>query len=125
MGDSDHREEYSADIYAKEIVAVADENQMPDDTILVAHSFGGIMGLRAVATNPSRFKGLILLDSGVKHTDDERPPDVERWSRPKVYPNLEVASSRFRLQPPQQCANEYLVQHIARNSIENRTLDSR
>jgi pimeloyl-ACP methyl ester carboxylesterase len=44
---------------------------------------------------------------------------VERWSQPKVYPNLDVARSRFRLQPPQQCANEYLVQHIARNSIEH------
>ena len=119
MGDSDHREEYSADTYAREIVAVADKNQMPENTILVAHSFGGMMALRAVARNPSRFKALILLDSGVKHPDDERGPEVERWSRPKVYPNLDVARSRFRLQPPQQCANEYLVQHIARNSIEH------
>jgi pimeloyl-ACP methyl ester carboxylesterase len=119
MGDSDHRDDYSADTYAKEILAVADKNEMPENTIVVAHSFGGIMGLRTVATYASRFKGLILLDSGVKHPDDERPRDVERWSQPKVYPNLDVARSRFRLQPPQQCANEYLVQHIARNSIEH------
>lgn len=119
MGDSDHREEYSADTYAKEIISVADKNEMPHNTILVAHSFGGMMALRAVAQNPDRFRGLILLDSGVKHPDDERPPEVERWSRPKVYPNLDVARSRFRLQPPQQCVNEYLVQHIARNSIEH------
>lgn len=119
MGDSDHREEYSTDTYAKEIIAVADKNEMPGNTILVAHSFGGMMALRAAAQNPTRFRGLILLDSGVKHPEDERPPEVERWSRPKVYPNLDVARSRFRLQPPQQCANEYLVQHIARNSIEH------
>lgn len=119
MGDSDHREEYSSDTYAKEILAVADKNEMPENTILVAHSFGGMMGLRAVARYASRFKGLILLDSGVKHPDDERPRDVERWSQPKVYPDLEVARSRFRLQPPQQCVNDYLVQHIARNSIEH------
>ncbi|MCH8257187.1 MAG: alpha/beta hydrolase [Proteobacteria bacterium] len=119
MGDSDHREEYSTDTYAKEIIAVADKNEMPGNSILVAHSFGGMMALRALAQNPTRFRGLILLDSGVKHPDDERPPEVERWSRPKVYPNLDVARSRFRLQPPQQCANEYLVQHIARNSIEH------
>ena len=119
MGDSDHREEYSTDTYAKEIIAVADKNEMPGNTILVAHSFGGMMALRALAQNPTRFRGLILLDSGVKHPEDERPPEVERWSRPKVYPNLDVARSRFRLQPPQQCANEYLVQHIARNSIEH------
>ena len=119
MGDSDHREEYSADTYAREIVTVADKNQMPENTILIAHSFGGIMALRAVAQNPTRFKGLVLVDSGVKHPDDESPPDAERWSKPKIYPNRDVARSRFRLQPPQTCANEYLVQHIARNSIEH------
>lgn len=119
MGDSDHRDEYSADTYATEILAVADKNEMPQNTVLVAHSFGGMMALRTVASYASRFKGLILLDSGVKHPDDERPRDVERWSQPKVYPDLDVARSRFRLQPPQQCANEYLVQHIARNSIEH------
>ncbi len=119
MGDSDHRDEYSADTYAAEILSVADVNEMPQDTIVVAHSFGGIMGLRAVARHAARFKGLVLLDSGVKHPDDERPRDAERWSKPKIYPNLEVARSRFRLQPPQTCENEYLVQHIARNSIEH------
>jgi len=119
MGDSDHREEYSADTYAREIVTVADKNQMPENTILIAHSFGGMMALRAVAQNPNRFKGLVLLDSGVKHPDDESPPDVERWSKPKIYPNRDVARSRFRLQPPQTCENEYLVQHIARTSVEH------
>ncbi len=119
MGDSDQREEYSADTYAREIVTVADKNQMPENTILIAHSFGGMMALRAVAQNPNRFKGLVLLDSGVKHPDDESPPDVERWSKPKIYPNRDVARSRFRLQPPQTCENEYLVQHIARTSVEH------
>jgi pimeloyl-ACP methyl ester carboxylesterase len=119
MGDSDHREEYSADTYAREIVTVADKNQMPENTILIAHSFGGMMALRAVAQNPNRFKGLVLLDSGVKHPDDESPPDVERWSKQKIYPNRDVARSRFRLQPPQTCENEYLVQHIARTSVEH------
>ncbi len=119
MGDSDHRDEYTADIYAKEILSVADQLEMPEDTILVAHSFGGIMGLRAAATYATRFKGLVLLDSGVKHPDDERPKEPERWSKPKVYPNSDIARSRFRLQPPQQCANDYVVQHIARHSIEN------
>lgn len=118
MGDSDHRDQYSTDGFAREIQAVADAVGMPDNTIVVAHSFGGIMALRAVASNPARFKGLVLVDSGVKHPDDERPADVERWTKPKIYPSQEVARSRFRLQPPQQCDNDYLVQYIARNSID-------
>ncbi len=119
MGDSDHRDEYSADTFAREIVAVAEAKEMPDNTIVVSHSFGGIMALRAVATNPSRFKGLILADSGAKDADEEKASEPERWSKPKVYPTLEIARSRFRLQPPQQCENEYLVEYIARNSIEH------
>ena len=118
MGDSDHREEYSADTYAAEIIAVADETGLPGNTVLVAHSFGGMMALRTVARNPDRFKGLILLDSGIRHPDEQKDREPERWSKPKVYPNLEVARSRFRLQPPQTCDNEYIVQHIARHSIE-------
>lgn len=118
MGDSDHRDEYSADLYADEIIAVADRCAMPENTILVSHSFGGIMSIRAVAKNPGRFKGLILLDSGVKHPDDVRPQEPERLARAKLYPSAEIAQSRFRLQPPQQCENQYIVDHIARNSVE-------
>lgn len=118
MGDSDHRDEYSADLYAREIVAVADKCEMPEDTILVSHSFGGMVSIRAVATHPERFEGLILLDSGVKHPDDVRPPEPERLATAKLYPSSEIARSRFRLQPAQQCANQFIVDHIARHSIE-------
>lgn len=120
MGDSGHRDEYSSEIYAQEIMAVADETHMPQDTIVVAHSFGGMMALRAVANNPDRFRGLVLVDSGVRHPDEEkeRETQVERWVKPKVYPERDIAISRFRLQPPQQCDNQYIVDHIARNSVE-------
>jgi len=120
MGDSDHRDAYSNDTYAEEILAAADENQMPQETVLVAHSFGGMMALRVVSKYPDRFKGLVLLDSGVRHPEDveERGPQVERWTKPKIYPSREIALARFRLQPPQQCENQYIVDHIARHSVE-------
>ena len=120
MGDSDHRDAYSNDTYAKEILGVADVLKLPQNTVLIAHSFGGMMALHTVALNPDRFKGLILVDSGVRHPEDieERDAQVERWVKPKIYPSREVAQSRFRLQPPQQCDNQYVVDYIARNSIE-------
>ena len=37
--------------------------------------------------------------------------------RAKVYPDRETALARFRLQPPQPCANTYLVEYIARHSL--------
>lgn len=119
MGDSDHRDDYSTDLYAKEIVAVADELKMPENTIVVAHSFGGTMSLRAVSQHPGRFGGLVLVDSGVRHPDEQQPQGVERWSKPKVYPDFDTARERFRLQPPQNCENPWIVEYIARNSIEH------
>lgn len=118
MGDSDHRDEYSADLYADELKAVADAANLGPETWLVAHSFGGLMAIRTMARHPDRFKGLVLLDSGIKHPDDETPKGPERWSNPKVYPDLDIARSRFRLQPPQTCEHEFLVNHIARHSID-------
>lgn len=117
MGDSDHRDAYSADLYADEIAAVADAAALPDCT-LVAHSFGGIVAIRAMRRHSSRFKALLLLDSGPRRPEEARPPEPERLARAKLYPTAEAARARFRLQPPQDCANDYLVQHIARHSIE-------
>jgi pimeloyl-ACP methyl ester carboxylesterase len=120
MGDSDHRDAYSNDTYAKEIIAVADATGLGSGSILIAHSFGGMQAIRTMALYPERFKGLILVDSGVRHPDDikEREPQLERLSKPKIYPEREIAIQRFRLQPPQTCENQYLVNHIARHSVE-------
>ena len=35
----------------------------------------------------------------------------------KIYPDRDSALMRFRLQPPQPCENEYILQYIARNSL--------
>ena len=118
MGDSDHRDEYSVDLYAEEILTVADHAGLSDQLVVIAHSFGGMMATRAAVTKPDRIKGLVLVDSGVRRPGSESPKDVERWSKPKVYPDFDIARSRFRLQPPQTCENQYIVDYIARNSVE-------
>ncbi|MBL4679906.1 MAG: alpha/beta hydrolase [Pseudomonadales bacterium] len=120
MGDSDHRDAYSNDLYAEEIKAVADSLKMPKETTLVAHSFGGLMAIRACAKYPGRFNHLVLVDSGVRHPEDikEREPQIDRLQQRKVYPSKEIAQGRFRLQPPQQCENQYLVDYIAQKSLE-------
>jgi pimeloyl-ACP methyl ester carboxylesterase len=119
MGDSDHRDRYSPDQYAEEIKAVADAAGLGEDMVVVAHSFGGYMATRAASLFPQRMKGLVLVDSGVKSPDDEKPPEAERWNKPKVYPSFDIAKSRFRLQPPQPCENGYIVNYIAHHSIEH------
>lgn len=119
MGDSDHRDVYKSEVYAAEIKAVADAVGFGSDMILIAHSFGGFMATRAASLFPDRAKGLVLVDSGVRSTEDEKPQEVEHWSKPKIYPSFDVAKSRFRLQPPQPCENTYIVNYIAHHSIEH------
>ena len=118
MGDSDYRYEYSSSTYAEEILAVLDDAKFGTDSIVVAHSFGGYMAVRAANKAPDRFKALVMVDSGIRHPDDPIPEQI--WmsgARSKIYPDKETALNRFRVQPPQPCDNEFLLQYIARNSL--------
>lgn len=117
MGDSDYRYSYESSTYADEIKAVCDDAGFGNDVILVAHSFGGNMSVKAVNQHPQRFGGLILVDSGIRHPDEPEPDRPTMGGRAKVYPDKQTALGRFRLQPPQPCENEYILQYIARHSL--------
>lgn len=117
MGDSDYRYEYDATTFAEEIRAVCDHAGFGDDVAVVAHSFGGNMAVKAAGLFPDRFGALVLVDSGIRHPDDPPPDRPSMGGRAKVYPDRETALNRFRLQPPQPCENEYVLQYIARQSL--------
>jgi len=118
MGDSDYRYEYSSKTYAEEILAVIEDAGLGDDAIVVAHSFGGYMAVKAANLHPEKFGALVLVDSGIRHPDE---PIADRpkmgGMQGKIYPDRDSALMRFRLQPPQPCENEYILQYIARNSL--------
>lgn len=120
MGDSDYRYEYDADTWADELRAVADAAGLGTDTVIVGHSFGGRIGLHTAVRHADRFGGLIMVDAGVRDPEEEaateRPPI---GGRPVLYEDAETARNRFRLQPPQPCANPFLVEYIARQSVLN------
>jgi pimeloyl-ACP methyl ester carboxylesterase len=117
MGDSDYRYEYVGTTYAEEIRAVCDDAGFGNDVIVVAHSFGGYMAVKAANLFPDRFGGLILVDSGIRHPDDPPPEQTRMGGRAKAYPDKETALARFRLQPPQSCENTYILEYIARHSL--------
>lgn len=118
MGDSDYRYEYSGDGFADEIKAVCDDAGFDESVVVVAHSFGGGMAAKAANKFPERFGKLILVDSGIRHPDEPEPDRSGMMNgRSKIYPNKKDAESRFRLQPPQDCANTYVLEYIARNSL--------
>ena len=117
MGDSDFRYEYDPATYAAEIAAVLDAAALGPDSFVVAHSFGGYMAVKAANLFPDRFAGLVLVDSGIRHPDEPPPDRPSMGGRAKRYPDRETALARFRLQPPQPCENQYLLDHIARHSL--------
>ncbi|MBX3705288.1 MAG: alpha/beta hydrolase [Pseudomonadales bacterium] len=117
MGDSDYRYEYTGTTYAEEIRAVCDHAGFGNDVVVVAHSFGGYMAVKAANLFPERFGGLILVDSGIRHPDEPVPERPQMGGRAKTYPDRETALARFRLQPPQSCENTYILEYIARHSL--------
>jgi pimeloyl-ACP methyl ester carboxylesterase len=115
-GDSDHRVEYSQEIFAIEMKGVLDDLGWAKATF-IAHSMGGSITLKASTIYPEIFKELILLDSIVV-----MPPDKARSMGRMVradfyYDSLEEAASSFRLIPPQPCKNGFILDYIAQNSF--------
>lgn len=119
MGDSGHRRSYSPEVFAKEIISVCSDAGFNEEAIVVGHSFGGFVTLKAGLLYGNRLKGMVLVDAPV------RPPDYE-WERDpkyspiqpkKIYPTFETALSRFRLVPPQPCENQFILDYLARHSL--------
>jgi len=119
-GDSDHRESYSQEVYAKEIKSVCEDMHW-ESADFIAHSMGGSISLNATSIYPEIFKSLYLLDSIVV-----LPPDkVRNYSSNRsmiradfIYEDEASAIESFRLIPPQPCKNNFLLNHIAINSYK-------
>ena len=122
MGDSDYRYDYTPALFADEIAAVIDHAGI-NQAVLVGHSFGGFISVIAAHRRPEKISKLILVDSAVsppKSGDDEEEEEEGQNIMAKggaIFPDAKTARARFRLQPPQPCANTYLIQYIARHSI--------
>jgi len=123
MGDSERREDYSAEVFGKEILKVAEDSGFFEgnkEPIICGHSMGGFMSATAGYISDKPLKGVIMVDSPI------RPPTYDYSShvrsgpirRIKTYPNEESILERFRLTPEQECDNEFLVDYIAKWSIK-------
>lgn len=119
FGDSGYRDEYSADKFVNELLSVRDHAGFGDGTLIIGHSFGGFVTLQTAVEHGQDLAGVVLVDSPV------RPPDYDWESRvrtspirpKKTYPDRGSAVARFRLRPPQDCTNSYIMDYIARHSV--------
>lgn len=118
-GDSDHRETYTMESSAREVIDVAAAAGIVGKPILVGHSLGGIVSFTAAAQYGDELDGVIILDSPLRElTPEEREMRQNHGAKPhRVYENLEDAVARFRLVPAQDDAEPYVFDHIARTSL--------
>jgi long-chain acyl-CoA synthetase len=124
MGGSGRRAAYGHAVWAEEAMAVAEATGLfngPVAPVFFAHSFGGFSLMNLCARFGERLRLAVIADTPLRTRAQQAAREEERPRRIKehrVYATLEQAMGRFRLIPPQECANTFLVNHIARTSLE-------
>ncbi|MDO9485897.1 MAG: alpha/beta hydrolase [Actinomycetota bacterium] len=109
-GASDHRSEYSVQLWAREIAAVISaESAAP--AVVVGHSMGARIGVALAAQYPQLVSRLVMLDGNVRSPAEYPKPGERPGPRAhRVIHTREQAIARFRLVPGQdQPAKEFLI----------------
>jgi pimeloyl-ACP methyl ester carboxylesterase len=118
MGRSDWRDAYSTDLQIAELFAAADAAGLfaaSKPPVFIAHSFGTRALTQAAAERGDELAGAILVDGVLAFG---RLPPIETMAKDARYPSLENALARFTLKPNQSCDNPFILDDIARASLE-------
>lgn len=127
MGDSQWRAPhgdaggYSMDLFADEEMAVLEDAGMfagPKPPVIVAHSFGGFVTMKAGSDHGARLGGIVIIDSPINPPTRGGDPAGHKPRPHNIYPSLAAALARFRLMPPQACENLFLLDWVARHSLK-------
>lgn len=123
MGDSDRRESYSHEMWAKEVMAVVDDAKFPGRPVIVGHSLGGMVTIQTAATFGDRLAGAVIVDSPLRipAPEAEESRTGNAFRKPGVYASKEAAIKRFSLVPRQPCDNTFIIDYIAEMSIHETT----
>ena len=115
-GDSGRREVYDMHQWAREIVAVADAEDL-DRPVVVGHSMGGWVAVTVGVEHGDAVSAVAYIDSPLNDQPPEESRLAERRRPRRVYPDLEEAVGRFRTLPPQDVVLPYVGRHVARESL--------
>jgi pimeloyl-ACP methyl ester carboxylesterase len=118
-GASDRRPSYSLDAWAAELRGAVQSLGATGTAVVVGHSLGGVVGLRAASEAGHGFAGLVLVDSLVRPRGSERQTNRERIaSTPtKIYPSQAAAVGAFRPFPKPDRVLPYVAAQIALSSL--------
>jgi len=116
-GDSDRRDRYPSELWARELKALR-EAFFADNPILVGHSMGGIVGLAAMALFGDRFDGAVAIDAPI-HKPIRGPEEGggRSFKHIRPYPSLAEAVGRYRFLPDQPLDRPYIKDFLARASL--------
>ncbi len=117
MGDSGNRSEYTPLGFVHDIVGVLDYAGFEKAT-LIGHSFGGGRVARACAEVPERITRAVIIDSHMRLNDEKRSTRPFEIGKRRVYPTFEAARARFRLVPPENRTAPYILDYVARHSLQ-------
>ena len=122
MGDSGWLKAYSRHGMADAIAAMIRHRAFTTPPALIAHSFGGMVGLHVAHAHPASIAALMICDYHVRppHIHHEWYADVKTPRILRVYATRAEALSRFRLMPEQPCANQFILDYIAEHSIREK-----
>lgn len=129
MGDSGVRESYPDEIRLQELMDVAAATGLLENDhkpTIVAHSYGGSIGLVAMEQCHERFSRLIICDLMTlrperlaAHAKESGPPGSQNPKREnRIYPDYDTAKARFVLSPPQRVNEPYLFDYMAFHSLK-------
>lgn len=121
MGGSGWREQYDAELFAREAIAVGEHAGLfdaPTPPVFVGHSFGGFLTLVTASLFGERLAGAVTIDSPIRRPEDQWRGPPQRSKPNTVYATLPEAMARFRFAPPQGCETPYIADWIARASLK-------
>jgi pimeloyl-ACP methyl ester carboxylesterase len=130
MGDSDWRAAhgeaggYSMALFSQEELGVLEDAGMfkaAKPPVIVAHSFGGFVTMKAGADYGARLGGIVIIDSPINPPTRGGDPTDHKPRPHNIYPSLAAALARFRLMPPQFSENLFLLDWVARHSLKEVT----
>jgi pimeloyl-ACP methyl ester carboxylesterase len=118
-GKSGRRESYPREIWAREVLAVANDAGMDGPPIIVGHSMGGFVTIMAAAEYGDSIGGAVIIDSPVRLPSAEERVSLasKTFRNPKIYPDVDTALERYRTVPDQPSSLPYVMDYVSRHSL--------
>ncbi len=103
----------------EEMRAVIADAGLGASPFIIGHSFGGLLTTEYAFEHGDQLGGAVLVDSPIRSPEEElaHPLAPPQLCNTRIYETFEEALTHFHLVPPQSCANEYIVEFIARHSL--------